>query len=144
MCTNLLDAPVAKRQKQGLINMKRALFPILALTLISSVAWADDDLIKGEQTFKKCLACHSIADKTNKVGPSLLGVVGRKPASFEGYNYSDSMKEYAATGAIWDEATLNTYLENPKGLVAKTKMAFTGIKNEAERKALIAYLKSKN
>ncbi len=124
--------------------MKRAIFPVLALMSISTAALADDDLIKGEQTFKKCMACHSIADKTNKVGPSLLGVVGRKAASVEGYNYSDSMKEYAATGAIWDEATLNTYLENPKGVVAKTKMAFAGVKDEAERKALIAYLKSKN
>ena len=124
--------------------MKRAIFPVLALMSISTAALADDDLIKGEQTFKKCMACHSIADKTNKVGPSLLGVVGRKVASFEGYSYSDSIKEYAATGAIWDEATLNTYLENPKGMVAKTKMAFAGVKNEAERKALIAYLKSKN
>ena len=124
--------------------MKRAVFSVLALMSISAAALADDDLIKGEQTFKKCMACHSIADKTNKVGPSLLGVVGRKVASFEGYSYSDSIKEYAATGAIWDEATLNTYLENPKGMVAKTKMAFAGVKNEAERKALIAYLKSKN
>lgn len=124
--------------------MKRVIFPILGLIFLSNAALADDDLIKGAQTFKKCMACHSIADKTNKVGPSLLGVVDRKVAIFEGYNYSDSMKEYAATGAIWDEATLNKYLENPKAVVAKTKMAFAGLKDEAERKALIAYLKSKN
>ena len=67
--------------------MKRAIFPILALVFVSHAAMADDDLIKGEQVYKKCMACHAIADKATKVGPSLLGVFGRKVASFEGYNY---------------------------------------------------------
>jgi cytochrome c len=89
------------------------------------------------------MACHSATDKANKVGPSLLGVVGRKVASVEGFSYSDSMKEYGATGAVWDEATLGTYLENPKAVVAKTKMAFAGLKKEDERADLIAFLKSK-
>jgi cytochrome c len=53
------------------------------------------------------------------------------------------MKEYAATGAVWDEATLSAYLENPKAIVAKTKMAFAGIKKEDERADVIAFLKSK-
>jgi cytochrome c len=53
------------------------------------------------------------------------------------------MKEYAATGAVWDEATLNTYLENPKAVVTKTKMAFAGLKKEDERADLIAFLKTK-
>ncbi len=109
----------------------------------AGAALADGDAAKGEQLFKKCMACHSIADKANKVGPSLLGVFGRKVASSEGYAYSNSMKEYGATGAVWDDATLHTYLENPKALVAKTKMAFAGLKKTEERDDLIAYLKTK-
>jgi cytochrome c len=107
------------------------------------VAFADGDVVKGEQVFKKCMACHTVTDKTNKVGPYLVGVVGRKVASVEGFNYSASMKEYAATGAVWDEATLQAYLENPKMIVSKTKMAFAGLKKPDERNDLIAYLKSK-
>jgi cytochrome c len=113
------------------------------LYLIAGAALADADLAKGEQVFKKCAACHSATDKTNKVGPYLLGVVGRKVASADAYKYSDGMKEYAATGAIWDEATLSSYLENPKAVVQRTKMAFSGIKEEELRADLIAFLKSK-
>jgi cytochrome c2 len=89
------------------------------------------------------MACHVIADKTNKVGPHLVGLVGRAVATVEGYAYSDSMKDYAATGAVWDEPTLQAYLENPKAIVAKSKMAFPGIKNEEERNDLTAFLKTK-
>jgi cytochrome c len=106
-------------------------------------SWADGDAALGEQVFKKCAACHSAVDKANKVGPSLMGVVGRKVASVEGYSYSDSMKEYGATGAVWDEKTLDTYLTDPKAVVAKTKMAFPGLKEQADRDNVIAFLKSK-
>ncbi|MBZ0261942.1 MAG: cytochrome c family protein [Hyphomicrobiales bacterium] len=115
----------------------------LSLSLMTTTTLAEGDAVKGEKVFKKCMACHTVADKTNKVGPYLIGVVGRKVAVAEGYAYSDSMKEYAATGAVWDEAALATYLENPRAAVAKTKMAFAGIKKEDERADLIAFLKSK-
>ena len=123
--------------------MKLSILTLIAIGLAAGTAWADGDAAKGEQVFKKCMSCHSATDKANKVGPSLMGVVGRKVASVEGFNYSDSMKEYGATGAVWDEATLGTYLENPKAVVAKTKMAFAGLKKEDERADLIAFLKSK-
>jgi cytochrome c len=53
------------------------------------------------------------------------------------------MKEYAATGAVWDEMALDAYLENPKSTVLKTKMVFAGLKKGDEREDLIAFLKSK-
>ena len=115
----------------------------VSLGLMTTTTLAEGDVAKGEKVFKKCMACHSVVDKANKVGPYLMGVVGRKVAVAEGYAYSDSMKEYAANGAVWDEAALAAYLENPKAIVAKTKMAFAGIKKEDERADLIAFLKSK-
>jgi cytochrome c len=123
--------------------MKYSPLLLLALTLLVQPARADGDAAQGEQVFKKCGACHTVADKTNKVGPSLLGVVGRKVASVPDYSYSDSMKEYGATGAIWDEKTLDTYLTDPKAVVGKTKMAFPGLKAQADRDNLIAFLKTK-
>ncbi len=115
----------------------------LGFLIMVGVALADGDAVKGEQVFKKCAACHGVNDKTNKVGPYLFGIVGRKVATADAYNYSDGMKEYGATGAIWDEATLGAYLESPKTIVPKTKMGFGGIKDEAQRADIIAYLKSK-
>ena len=111
--------------------------------LATGTAQADGDVIKGEQVFKKCMACHAINDKANKVGPHLVGIVGRPVASVEGYKYSEGMTAYAATGALWDEAALLTYLENPKAVVAKTKMAFPGLKMEDERVDIVAFLKTK-
>ena len=112
--------------------------------LMAGAARADGDVTKGEQVFKKCMACHAINDKTNKVGPYLMGIVGRPVASAEAYSYSEAMKAHGATGAVWDEAALLAYIENPKAIVAKTKMAFAGLKKEDERADLIAFLKTKN
>jgi cytochrome c len=118
--------------------------PAIAVFLLAAgPAQAEGDVAKGEQVYKKCMACHTVNDKTNKVGPHLVGIVGRPVASVEDYKYSDDMKAYAATGAVWDEATLQAYLEKPKAVVAKTKMAFAGLNKEDERADLIAFLKTK-
>ena len=118
--------------------------PAVAVFLLAAgPAQADGDVAKGEQVYKKCMACHTINDKTNKVGPHLVGIVGRPVAAVEGYKYSDDMKAYAATGAVWDEGALQAYLEKPKAVVAKTKMAFAGLNKEDERADLIAFLKTK-
>jgi cytochrome c len=122
---------------------RRVGFVIAAFLLTAGAAQADGDVAKGEQVFKKCMACHTVNDKTNKVGPHLVGIVGRPVASVEGYKYSESMTAHAAGGAVWDEAALHAYLENPKAIVAKSKMAFAGLKKEDERADLIAFLKTK-
>ena len=46
----------------------------------------------------------------------------------------------AADGLVWDDASLHTYLENPKGMIKGGKMSFAGLKKEDERAAVIAYL----
>ena len=122
---------------------RRVGLAIIFCLLAAGPALADGDVAKGEQVFKKCMACHTVSDKTNKVGPHLVGIVGRPVASVEDYKYSDDMKAYGATGAVWDEATLQAYLEKPKAVVAKTKMAFAGLNKEDERENLIAFLKTK-
>ena len=124
--------------------MKLLVLVGLALALGTSASWADGDAAKGEQVAKQCAACHSFADNANKVGPSLLGIVGSKPGSAEGYTYSEPFKTYAASFAAWDDAALDAWLKDPKTVVKGTKMAFAGVKNDAVRADLIAYLKSKN
>ena len=122
--------------------MIRAVFvSALLLAAATGSALADPDVAKGETAFKKCMACHAIGpDAKVKVGPPLNGIVGAKWAHFEGYAYSQDIKDGAAAGKVWDVATLNDYIENPKHLVPKGKMAFAGVKNEDERKDLIAFL----
>ena len=64
---------------------------------------------------------------------------GRKAGSVEGFNYSDAMKD---SGKTWDDAALDAYIADPKGAVPGNKMVFVGIKDETDRKNLIAFLKT--
>jgi cytochrome c len=100
------------------------------------------DAEKGAKVFNKCMACHAI-DEKNKIGPSLKGIVGRKAATVEGFKYSDAMLAKGTEGVIWDEATLTTYLPDPKAFVPGTKMSFPGLKNPEDVANVIAFLKTK-
>ncbi|WP_225772931.1 cytochrome c family protein [Inquilinus sp. Marseille-Q2685] len=110
----------------------------LALPIAAQAQDAAGDAAKGKQVFAKCQACHSMDAGTNKLGPSLHGVVGRTSGTLEGFKYSDAMKNAHLT---WDDATLDKYLANPKTLVPGTKMVFPGLPKEEDRLAVIAYLK---
>lgn len=97
------------------------------------------DIAAGATTFKKCAACHDVGEKAkNKVGPMLNGIENRTAGSVEGYRYSEANKN---SGVVWDESSFLDYIKDPKAKIPKTKMAFAGIKNEAEARNLWAYLK---
>ena len=109
-----------------------------ALLLTTATASAQD-LAAGEQSFKKCLPCHSVGDgATNKVGPQLNGLEGKKAGTTPDYSYSEANKN---SGLVWSEAVFKEYIKNPMGQMPGTKMAFPGIKNETEIGNLWAYLK---
>jgi len=102
-------------------------------------ARAQADVDDGRKLFNKCKVCHMLEPGKNAVGPSLSGIVGRKAGSVEGYKYSPAM---ASSGLTWDEATLDRYLKDPKGVVPNTKMIFPGLKDDKERHDVIAFLKA--
>ncbi len=119
----------------------RSYSPILvaAAFILSTGAANAQDLKAGEQSFRKCLPCHSVGEgATHKVGPLLNGLDGRKAGTFEGYNYSEANKN---SGITWSEATFREYIKDPMGKMPGTKMAFPGIRNDAEIGHLWAYLK---
>jgi cytochrome c len=121
----------------------RSALTIIAFTAAASLAGpalAEGDAAAGEKVFNKCKACHTVEDGKNKVGPSLHSVIGRTPASVEGFKYSKGMEAFAS-GHVWDEETLSAYLEAPKTVVEGTKMAFVGLKKPEDRDNVIAYLK---
>ncbi|WP_374332345.1 cytochrome c family protein [Aestuariivirga sp.] len=121
--------------------IKKAVFAALAsAVLFAAPAHAAGDAAAGEKVFAQCKACHENEKGVNKIGPTLKGVVGRKVASVPDYKYSAAMTALGATGKVWDEAELTTYLPNPKGLVPGTKMAFGGLKKPEDVANIIAYL----
>ena len=97
------------------------------------------DVAAGEKVFALCRSCHVLDDGVNRVGPSLYNVVGRKSGSVAGFSYSDANKN---SGVTWTTDVLFKYLEDPKGFMPGTKMAFPGIKDAQDRANLVAYLES--
>ena len=101
---------------------------------------------QGRRAFSACAICHSVKDPTEPgyaslVGPSLFGVVGAPSAHLSGYDYSRAMRD---ANLVWDDATLDAFLQNPQQIVPRTRMAFAGEPNVERRQAIIAFLKTLN
>jgi len=120
--------------------MARSLVLIIGAVLAASSGRAlAADVAAGEQSFKKCLVCHSIGpDAKNKVGPAQNGLEGRKAGTVEGFSYSDANKN---SGITWNEQTFKQYIKAPQAMIPGTKMTFAGITDPQEGDNLWAYLK---
>jgi cytochrome c len=117
--------------------MRAFVFVAVGLVFSTGAALAQD-VEAGEKSFRKCAPCHNIGpDATNKVGPELNGIDGRKSGTVDGFNYSDANK---ASGITWDEAVFKEYIKDPRAKVPGTKMIFAGIKNEKELGDLWSYV----
>ncbi len=109
-----------------------------ALTAALSTHASAQDVAAGENSFKKCLACHAVGETAkNKVGPILNGLDGRKSGTVAGYNYTEANKN---SGIVWSAETFKDYIRDPRAKIPGTKMIFAGIKNEKEAGDLWAFL----
>ena len=130
------------RYRRNEMSFKFVIAVAVALGAISTSALAEGDAAKGEKVFRKCKACHVADAEKNKVGPHLVGIIGRKAASVEGYKYGKGITDAAEKIGEWDEAKLVEYLADPKGYVGgKSKMTFK-LKKEDQRMDVAAYLAS--
>jgi len=118
--------------------VRKVSIPLLLAAIFATHGARAQSVENGKQQFaKKCVICHTAEPGKNKIGPSLFGVVGRKAASVANFSYSDAMKKF---DHVWDDATLETYLAEPRKTVPGTKMIFAGLKDKGERDDVIAYL----
>jgi cytochrome c len=114
--------------------MKKAVQPAAVGPMLATA-----DAAAGAKSARKCAICHSFKKGgPNKVGPALWGVVGKQIASAK-YSYSSTFKGLKGN---WDYETLSKFLANPRGFAPGTKMAFAGLKKDAERASVIAYMRT--
>ena len=108
--------------------------PVVPLaTLLASA-----DAAKGEAVFKKCTACHTIAQGgANGIGPNLWAAMGKPHGHVPGFAYSDALKSVPGN---WDWEGMDKWLANPKKYAPGTKMTFAGLGNPVDRANLIVYL----
>lgn len=115
----------------------------LALAVFAVVSGAKAQTPDGARIFQRCFACHSLdpADR-NLPGPTLRGVFGRRAGTWHGFDYSPAMREAGERGLVWGEETLDRFLEDPEGFLPGARMAGVWLREPAERRALIRWLKS--
>jgi cytochrome c len=126
------------------MTIRTVCFFVLALCLVAAgrgAVRAEGDVGQGKTLFRTCVACHEIGpDASNDVGPILNDIVGRRAGTRSGYRYSRGMKDAGAKGLVWTVETLDGYLANPRVFVRGTRMAYAGLRDNQQRKDLIAFL----
>jgi cytochrome c len=117
-----------------------ALGAACAFMIMGDAAMAQGDAAAGAKAFARCRACHLFDDTgRHRVGPNLAGVFGRTAGTVEDFpRYTDPMK---ASGIVWGDDTLNTWLSNPGEMVAGTTMKLV-VGDETMRANIIAFLRA--
>jgi cytochrome c len=100
------------------------------------------DPVRGERVFQRCYACHSVTGGDERLaGPSLRCVVGRRPGTLPGFEYSPAMVDAgAARGLVWTRGTLDLFLVDPQALVPGTAMWIPSVAAAGDRQDLVDYL----
>lgn len=153
----------------GLFNIKTGFYLLAALAVVVVILWLDKEKSRleggGQETasmaeaskkalgsmaatppdgkavfMKNCKICHTFEQNGNhKAGPNLFGVAKAARGAKPGFRYSQALKN---AGGAWSDEDLNAFLAGPRSYIKETKMAFAGLKNAAEREAVIAFLNS--
>ena len=111
--------------------------PILASGLLARPSQASDEL-QVPEAFEACTSCHTYEpDEPLQEAPPLWGVVGRRIASVDDFEYSPALKAVAGS---WNRAMLDRFLTNPKAMVPGTAMKLGGVPDAAERATVLDFL----
>jgi cytochrome c len=96
------------------------------------------DYDAGRRMFRRCGSCHTVtADGGHRVGPNLHGIFGRTAGSADGFDYSDALE---SADFEWTPEQLDHWLANPREFLPGNRMSFVGLRDEADRQNVIAYL----
>ena len=134
------EAPEAGKQGYAIQGVESGEGGGTAVVPIATLL-ATADVAKGEAIFKKCVACHTIAQGgANGIGPNLWATLGEGIGQGKaGYAFSTALK---GKGGNWTFETMNEWLSNPKKFAPGNKMTFAGLGNPEERAAVLLYINS--
>lgn len=112
--------------------MTRTRLALSVLTVFVLAACNDDGALpidesaasRGKVLAEDCTACHSITNRENLIGPSLVGLYGRDVASVSGFEYSEALE---ALDFEWDSDHIAEFLLDPTGVYPGTMMAYSGL-----------------
>ena len=100
---------------------------------------------RGQVLAAQCKGCHSIAeDGSNGIGPNLRGVVGRRIAGLEGFNYSEGLKavRMKAKKGRWTPEAMQSFLKDPEAFAPGNAMQMSTRYSDKEIADLIAYFET--
>ncbi|MCG6122101.1 MAG: cytochrome c family protein [Microvirga sp.] len=104
---------------------------------------ASASLDRGQGAARACASCHSFDQGgENRIGPNLWDVVTQTKGNNAGFGYSAALTERAAAGEVWGYDELDGFLENPRGYMPGTTMAYAGLRNAQSRADIILYMRS--
>ena len=111
-------------------------------TLAPAFAQSGGDALRGRHVYRKCAVCHvNNPGSTALLAPPLNDIIGRKAATYAGFEYSEIMKLAGTKGLTWTRDALYYFLDRPEQFIPGTYMAFAGLEPQ-ERSDVIAYLES--
>lgn len=130
-----------------MVLFRIAVLGLAVLLTLGAPAFAEEGNVdEGREVFKfRCWNCHMSPEgtlpehpeETTTPGPTMVGVIGRTAGTVDGYDYSDAMQ---ASGVVWTESTLTSWLTEPRAFIPFNGMPFIGLKRPGEMEDIIAYL----
>jgi cytochrome c len=132
--------PNVGSRRQGGFRPERLAIVVVTAAFTTGVPRASADQPPVPDAFESCASCHSYEkDEPAQEGPPLWGVVGRRVASVDGFDYSPALK---ALGGTWDRARLDQFLKDPKAMAPGTLMNLGRVSNATERAAVLDFLET--
>ena len=118
-------------------NEKVESVPPTSITNLETIMTVGD-IERGRKLYIQCRACHSLKpNETNRIGPSLYGIINQPAGSIEGYEYSEALKQ---SNVYWNLDNLDQWIEKPYEMIPGNKMVFSGMRKKQDRNDLIAYI----
>lgn len=122
---------------EGLVLVFAVISSLANAIIHSPAAFAQSggDATRGRALYDgRCGGCHSL--DVNRTGPRHRGVIGRRVASTDGYDYSPALRR---VGGVWTPDRLDAWLQGPQRMAPGSRMYLT-VPDTNQRRDIIAYL----